>query len=157
MPQRNKMTEDENRNPDAKPVRRENKESRRMEVRAKDTPGVICLERHTHDEAIVITGSLVVDITDEDLTTWIAQELETAGAEIRKSGGTVGEIKTTLTVASTSMISLSDEAAVIRETSQSRARITLAAILHKMDSGEAVQIIRQALAAVRRRLRQEKG
>jgi len=132
----------------------ENNRKKQVKVSAKDTPGVICIERQTHDVAIVITGSLVVDIVDEDLSVWIAQELETAAVEIGESGGVIDQIKTTLVVMSKSLISLTDEKATIKKLSSKRARITLAAIVHKMDSDDAVQIIRKALAAVRRRLRQ---
>jgi len=154
MSEYNQKYGDESRDTEKTGERHENSRKKQMKVRAEDTPGVICIERHTHDGAIVITGSLVIDIIDEDLGVWIAQELETAAVEIGKSGGTIDQIKTTLAVMSKSVISLTDEKAVIKESQSKRARITLAAIVHRMDSDEAVQIIRKALAAVRRRLRQ---
>ena len=154
MPEYNQKHGGENPGTEDNGERHENSRKKQMKVRAKDTPGVICIERQTHDEAIVITGSLIVDIIDEDLGAWIAKELETAATEIGESGGIIDQIKTTLAVISKSIISLTDEKAVIKESQSKRARITLAAIVHKMDSDEAVQIIRKALAAVRRRLRQ---
>ena len=157
MPRQSQKNEDESSNPDIMRVSHDNIEKKRMEVRAKDTPGIICLEKHTHDDAIIISGSLVVDIADEDLNTWIAQELESAGLEIKKNGGMFEQIKTTLAITTTSTVSLTDNNATIKKMPLKRARITLAAIIHKMDSDEALQIIRKALATVRRRLRQEKS
>ena len=154
MPEYNQKYADERRDMEKTGELHENNMKKQMKVRAKDTPGVICIERQSHDGAIVITGSLVVDIIDEDLGAWIAQELETAAVEIGESGGIIDQIKTTLVVMSKSIISLTDEKAIIKESQSKRARITLAAIVRKMDSDEAVQIIRKALAAVRRRLRQ---
>jgi ABC-type sugar transport system substrate-binding protein len=128
----------------------------RIRVKAKDTPGVICIERHTHDEAIVISGSLVVDYVAADLKAWIAQELEAAAREVGENGGIIGHIKTALGVTSTTMISVTDEKAMAKESPQKRARITLAAIVFKIDPEKAEDIIRKSLAAVRLRLRQEK-
>ena len=128
----------------------------RVRVRAKDTPGLICLERHTHDEAIVISGTLTLDFDTVDLSSWIAEELEKAALQITEGGGIVGHIKVALAVTSTSMISVTDDKAMTKDSPRKRALITLAAIVFKIDPKAAEDIIRKALAAVRARLRLEK-
>ena len=128
-------------------------ERQRVRVRAKDTPGVICIERRTHDEAIVISGSLTVDYDNAEIGAWIEQELETAAQGIRDQGGIVGHIKAALSVTATSMISVTDEKAMSKESPLKRARISLAAIVFKVDPKEAENIIRKSLAGVRSRLR----
>ena len=127
----------------------------RVRVRAKDTPGLICIERHTHDEAIVISGTLTLDNATADLGVWIAAELETAALKVSEAGGIVGHIKVALAVTSTSMISVTEEKAMTKESPRQRALITLAAIVFKTDPKEAEDIIRKSLAAVRSRQRQE--
>lgn len=140
--------------PEPKATRQDSGGKQRMRVRAKDTPGVICIERHTHDEAIVISGSLIVDIGDAELGVWIAQELEAAAHKIRNSGGVVGHIKATLDITSTSTMSVIDDKVSTKEPLLKRAQITLSAIVSDIVPEEAVDIVRKALAAVRLRLRQ---
>ena len=127
----------------------------RVRVRAKDTPGLICIERHTHDEAIVISGTLTLDFGAVDLGAWIAEELEKAALLVNESGGIIGHIKAALAVTSTSMISVTDDKAMTKDSPRKRALITLAAIVFKIDPKEAEDIIRKSLAAVRARLRIE--
>ena len=120
-----------------------------VRVKAKDTPGVICLERHTHDDAIVISGSLTVDYENIDIGSLVARELENAAVEIGERGGIIGHIKTALTVSSTSMISVTDVKAMEKEAPQKRAKITLAAIVFMLTPEIAEDIIRKSMVAVR--------
>ena len=129
---------------------------KRMKVKAKDTPGVICIERHTHDEAIVISGSLVVDYINGELREWIAEELEKAAIEVARRGGIAEQLKAALTEMTTCMVSVTDEKASINETQYKRARITLSAIVCSIKPEEAVDITRKALAAIRYHLRQRR-
>ena len=126
-----------------------------IRVRPKDTPGVICIERHIHDEAIVISGSLTVEFNCTDVNSLIEEELEAAAREVKESGGVLGQIKTALTVTSTSMISVTEEKAMATETMQKYAKIMLAAIIFMVSPKEAEDILRKALAGVRKRLREE--
>jgi len=105
----------------------------RLRVKSKDTPGVIYIEQRTHDEAIVVSGSLTVGIGAEDLNAWLAEELEAAASKVGECDGIVGHIKVALSVTSTSMISVTDEKAMIKDSPQKRAKMTLAAIVFKID------------------------
>jgi len=127
-----------------------------VEIKAKNRLGLICIERHIHDEAIVISGSLTVEYSDEDLTAWIAEELEKAAREVKARNGIVGHIKTALTITTTEMVSVTDEKAMIAEAPFKRAKITLAAIMFLVEPQEAENIVRIALAGIRARLRQKK-
>jgi hypothetical protein len=120
-----------------------------VRFKAKHTPGVICIERHMHDEAIVISGSLIADYDSSDISVRVEKELELASGEITAKGGIVGHIKASLTVSATSMISVTEDKAMTKESPRKRAQITLAAIVFNIDPGIAEDIIRKALAAIR--------
>ena len=126
---------------------------KKVRLKAKNTPGVIRIERHIHDDAVVISGSLTVDFINDDLYMFIEQELEAAAREITDSEGVVGHIKAALSVSSTSMISVTDSKAMTKESPYQRAQITLAAIVFLVDPEIAEGILRKALAAVKSRLR----
>ena len=128
---------------------------KQIRFRPKDTPGVICIERHTHDESIVVSGSLVIENNAEGLDAWIEEEIEIAAREIRNRGGVVGQIKAALTVTSTSIMTVSDEKAMERESPKDHVRIMLSAIVSMVDPKEAEDIVRKSLAGIRARLREK--
>ena len=134
-----------------------NSKKHRVMVRAKDTPGIICIERNIHDEAIVISGTLTLEYGAVDINSWIVEELEKAAHDVKEGNGIIGHIKTAVTVTSTDMISVTDEKAMVTELPRKRARIALAAIVFHIEPMEAENIIRKALAGVRTRSRQEIG
>ena len=129
---------------------------RRVRVKVKDTPGVICIESSIHDEAVVISGSLTLENGTADLNAWISEELEKAALAIKDRGGTIGHIKAAVSMTATDMISVTDENATVTRSSWETARIALAAIMFSIETPEAESIIRKALADVRARLREEK-
>ena len=127
----------------------------RVRVKAKDTPGVICIERSTHDEAIVISGSLTVEYADAELKSLLTEELEKAAQGIRELDGIIGHIKVAVSTTSTEIFSVTDEKAASAGAPRKTARIALAAIVFKVEPPDAESIIRKALAGVRTRLREE--
>ena len=148
--------EDWRRRTEGKAAHQERGGHKKMKVKAKDTPGVICVERHSHEEAIVISGSLTVDFTEGDLREWIAEELEKVSLEIVRLDGIAEQIKAAITIASTCIVSVTDEKAVVKDPYDKRGRITLSAIVYKIRPEDAVDIVRNALAAVRLRLRKRR-
>ena len=128
----------------------------RIRIKAKDTPGVICIERSVHDEAIVISGSLTVKYGTENLNALIAEELENAAQTIKESDGVIGHIKAAVSATTTDMISVTDEKAMVTRSPGNTARIALAAIVFVIEALDAERIIRKALAGVRASLRAEK-
>lgn len=139
-----------------KAARNVNYEKKRIEEKAKDTPGIICIERNIHDDAVVISGTLTLEYNAVDINAWIAEELEKAARAVKESDGIVGHIKAAVSVTSTDMLSVTDEKATITDSPQKRARIALAAIMFMIEPKEAENIIRKALAGVRARLRENK-
>ena len=119
----------------------------------KDTPGLIYIERQIHDDAIVISGSLSIRFESADLDACVAECLEAAAREIKERNGIVGHIKTSVSTSSTSMISVTDEEAMVKHSPIRRARITLAAIVFIIDPVDAENIIRKSLSDIRARLR----
>jgi len=129
---------------------RKNREGKKViRFRAKDTPGVIYIERSIHDEAVVISGSLILENDSADLNEWIGEEIAAAAREIRAQGGVVGQIEAALTVTSTKITALSDEKPVEKESPRKDVRIVLAAIIYKIEPKVAEDIVRKALAGVR--------
>jgi len=128
----------------------------RIRVKPKETPGMICIERHIHDEAIVISGSLIVEYDSADISAWIEEELGKAAHEVEKCGGILGQIKTNLTVTSSCMISMTEDKEMAKESSPKYARILLAAIMFMVNPKEAEDVVRQALAGVRTKLRESR-
>jgi len=129
--------------------RHDDKPPRRITIRAKGAPGLICIERNIHDEAIVISGSLTVEYGAVDLSALVAEELERAARAVVENSGIVGHIKSALTISSTKVVSVTDDKAVITEAPLKRAKITLAAILFMIEPEIAEDIVRKALAGVR--------
>ena len=139
--------------PERKAEHHEHEKKNRVVVRAKDTPGIICIERNIHDEAIVISGTLTLEYGAADIVKWVAEELETAAGGVREREGIVGHIKTAITVTYTDLVSVTDENAMITDSPRKRARIALAAIVFMIEPEEAENTIRKALANVRARIR----
>ena len=123
-----------------------------MRVRVKNPSGAICVETHTHDEAVVVSGSLLVDSGAADISTQIAKELEIIAHEVETRGGITGHIKAALTVTSTDMISVTDVKATINESPRKRALLTLTVIVFGIDRKEARDITGKALESIRSRL-----
>ena len=128
-----------------------------IRFRPKDTPGVICIERHSHDESVEISGSLTIENGAAEIDAWIEEELGKAVNKIKESGGVVELIKATLTVTSTSTMTISGEDPMAKESTQKYARILLSAVLSKVEPKEAEDAIRKTLAEVRTKIREEKG
>ena len=120
----------------------------------KDTPGIICIERNVHDDAIVISGTLTMEYGSADLNAYIAEELEKAAQAVKALDGIVGHIKAAVSVTSTDSVSVTDEKAMLTESPLKSARIALAAIVFMVAPEDAENIIRKALAGVRARLRE---
>jgi hypothetical protein len=131
----------------------EHNNKRHIKLKPKETLGVICVERHIHDESVVISGSLLAVYRDDDLNSRIEEALENAARDIRICGGILGQIKTAMTVMSTNVITITDEKASTTEPPQKYVRIVLAAIMFMVDPTEAEEIIRKALAGVRERFK----
>ena len=121
----------------------------RVRLKAKDAPGVIYIERNIHDEAIVVSGTLTVITANTSFNSVIAKEFETAARDISELGGVVGHIKATSAVTMTSMISVTDEKAMVKESPECKVKLTLAAIVFLVDPEAASDIMRQTLARVR--------
>ena len=119
----------------------------------KGAPGLIYIERQIHDDAIVISGSLSIRFEPTDLEACIAEYLEAAAREIKEHSGIVGHIKASVSTSSTSMVSVTDEEAMVKYSPIRRARITLAAIVFIIDPIDAENIIRKTLSDIRARLR----
>lgn len=132
-------------------------EARQAGEKAKDTPGIICLERNIHDGAVVISATLTLEYENEDLTVWISEELEKSARTIKSLDGIVGHIKAAVTTTSMDMISVTEESATQTAAPKKSARIALAAIVFMVEPEEAENIVRKALAGVRARLRGSAG
>jgi len=128
----------------------------RVRFKPKETPGVICIERHIHDEAVVISGSLTIEYHDAEVNAWIEEELGTAAGEVKERGGIVGQIKAAVTLTSTSIITVMDDRTAVKEPPQKYARIMLAAIMFMVSPKEAENIVRNALVGIRTRIRYKK-
>ena len=122
---------------------------KKITAKIKNAPDMIHIDRQIHDGAIVISASLILDCGAVDLLTCIAGELETAAHEVKERGGIVGHIKASVSTKSTSMISVADETAMIKESPLNHTRITLAAIVFLLDPEDAQDIIRKALTGIR--------
>jgi len=123
----------------------------KIKIKAKDIPGVIFIERNMHDDAVVISGSLSVESVSGGLNACIAQELETAARLVSESGGIIGHIKAAVSTSGMSMISVTEEKAMVKESPFSSVRITMTVIVFLIEPEVAEDITRKALAAIRRK------
>jgi len=156
MDKRRKNTQNGRSHPKRKTIRYGGAREKQANFSPKDTPGVIYVERQTHDDdAVVVSGALAIENSAEDLGAWLEEEIETAAREVRERGGIVGQIKAVLTVTSTSVMSVSDQDALEKESPKKHARIILTAIMFMIDPKEAENTVRKSLAGVRTRLREK--
>ena len=102
---------------------------------------------------MVVSGSLTVEYENADIREWIHQELEAAICEYVGRGGVVEQIRTGLSVSSTSVISVSDGKIEAIESPLKTGQIMMAAILGDQDPTETENIIRKALSGIRSRAR----
>ena len=120
---------------------------RQAKLRRKARPGHFLLESHIHDGAVVISGSVTVLSGATDIKVRIAEGLETAANEVTKRGGIVGHIKAAAVETSTSMISVTDEKAMVKDSPGKQVRITLSAIVFNIDPEAAESILGKSLAS----------
>ena len=123
----------------------------KVKISAKNTSGVIQLERNMHDDAIVISGTMALENVTGELNAWIAEELESAARKINELEGIIGHIKAAVTSASTDMISVTEEKAMVKTSPFHSAKITLTVIVFLVDPEEAESIARKTLASIRKR------
>ena len=136
---------------ESRPAKNGNNGKTRLIARTKDAPGLIYIERQIQDEAIVISGSLTIKFESADLNAYIAEKLEIAVREIKEHGGIVGHVKASVSTKSSCMISVTDEKAMMKDSNMRSAKITLAAILFKINPVDAENIIRKVLSEIRTR------
>ena len=122
----------------------------KVRIKGKDVPGVILIERNMHDEAIVVSGSLIVANAGPELQACVAGELEAAAHMVNELGGIIGHIKAAVCVTSMDMISVTEEKAMVKTSRLKEARITLTVIVFLIEPEEAEDIARKALTAIRR-------
>jgi len=130
---------------------------KKIKFSPKDTPGVICIERHMQDGAVAISGSLMIKCKTGEISDWIEEEVGRAVAKVNEHGGRVGQIKVTVTETSTSEITVTDDRALVKETPQKQVRIMLAAVVFEVEPKDAEEFVRRSLAGVRARVRQEEN
>lgn len=123
----------------------------KIKINAKNMPGVIQIERNMHDEAIVVSGTLRLENVAAGLSALIAQELEAAAREINGRDGIIGHIKAAVTAASTDIISVTEETAMVKSSLLQSAGITLTVIVFMIDPDEAESIARKTLASIRKK------
>lgn len=155
MKKYNNLNENGSLGPEEKTARNDREGKKVVRFRPKDTPGVICIERQIRDEAVVITGSLILKHETDDLNAWIEEGVSTASREVREYGGAVGQIKAACTITSTSVISVSGENPMEKEAPHKGVRIMLAAAIYKVEPREAEDIVRRSLAVIRARWREK--
>jgi len=128
---------------------------KQIKFNPRETPGVICIERQTYGDSILITGTLIVIGSAEELNSWLEEEIEAAVREIKNLGGTIRIIKAALTVSTTSVITLSDEEVQAKEAPNTNAQIVISAAIMELHPSKAELIIRKALAAIRTKMREK--
>ena len=129
------------------------KGKKHITLRPLDTPGVICVESHILDEDISITGTLTVAFNKEDLEAWIIEGLKVAAGEVKQLGGHAVKIQATLMLTTAKAITIKDESNAEVKPRQQYARITISSRTRSIAPKEAEGIVRNALVAVRTRLK----
>ena len=124
---------------------------KRIKIKVKDSSGLISVDRQIHDGAITISASLTVVTDDLAFNEFIAGEIESAARDITRRGGIVGHIKASVSTTATSMISASDDKAMVKESAMRRCRIIFVAIVFLVDPAEAESVVKAALGRIRAR------
>ena len=121
-------------------------------VKTENIPGLIRIEQHIHDEAIVISGTLTVIAAVNSINEIIASELETSSSVFTQKEGIIGHIKASVSTTKTGMISITEDKAMIKEGQDTRVQISLVAIVFIIDPEEGEEIVRKTLSRIRKRL-----
>ena len=141
-----------NHSKDAHKQDRNNTDKKRFMVKTENIPGLIRIEQHIHDEAIVISGTLTVISGIDSVYEIISSELETASSLFTQKEGIVGHIKAAVSTTKTGMISITENKAMIKEGQDTRVQISLVAIVFIIDPEEGEEIVRKTLSQIRKRL-----
>ena len=126
----------------------------RLRGRARQAPGLICIERHIHGRTVILSGTLSVEYDAARLSEWVAEELKTAVNEVKRRGGEVKYSRAALKVITKSTITASEDQALIKEVPRKLAQVAILAILNKVTPEDGSDIIRKAFIGIRDRLRQ---
>ena len=134
-------------------MEKRNVKRKRIKFRPEDTPGVICIERRQQGDAIHIFGTMKIDCNLDEMADWVEQAIKKAAADVKASGGVLGQIKMARTVTNEEVLALFSEDIIDKETSCTFTRISLATAMFMENPKDAENIIRNVLADIRTKVR----
>jgi hypothetical protein len=102
-----------------------------------------------HDEARVISGSLLLFTEYEKLRAAMAAQLEKLAEHVTEHGGIVGHIKASCEVLSVEMFSVTDTDVSAKKAPGQRIKINVAAIVFLIEPETAERLVSEALNAVK--------
>lgn len=111
--------------------------------------GEIRVERHMHDEACVISGSLLLFTEYDKLRTALMEQLEMLAGDVQKRGGIVGHIKASCEASAVEMFSITDTDVSVKKAPGQRIKLNLAAIVFAIEPEKAEVLVKAALNAVK--------
>jgi hypothetical protein len=115
----------------------------------KDAYGEVRVERRLHDEARVISGSLLLFTEYESLRAVLKDQLEALAQNIQKLDGIVGHIKASADASVVEMFSVTDTDVSIKKAPGQRIKINLAAIVFLIEPEKAEELVTNALNAIK--------
>ena len=110
-------------------------------------PGVVYTQVRLHDDAKVVSGSLLISGNYEKIRTGLHRGLTEFAAAVAEKGGVIGHIKASAEVTQTEMFSVTEADVMIKTAPDCRVAVILAAIVFFISEEEAELLARKALAA----------
>ena len=112
-------------------------------------PGVITIGHTFHDEAIIVSGAVLLFGRYANIKEAIKERLEAVSEFVSAQGGIVGHIKASASVATVEMFSTTGDAAMVKESPEQEIRINMVAIVFAVPPKEVEQKVFDALEAIR--------
>ncbi|MDR0862830.1 MAG: hypothetical protein LBN30_08690 [Oscillospiraceae bacterium] len=114
-------------------------------------PGVVAVTVTLHEDAIIVSGALVVYSEHPfDTRHLIADKLEEIADEVGEAGGVVGHVKASFVATSVDMLSVTapKEAVQIKRSPELEIKIGVAAIVFSVEPAFAEGLVRDALTDI---------
>ena len=108
-------------------------------------PGVVYTQVKLHDDAKVVSGSLLLTGDYSAIREGLAEGLKEFADAVTAKGGIIGHIKASAEVSETEMFSVTEENVMIKTAPEKRVAIILAAIVFFISEQEAEELGRRAL------------
>ena len=112
-------------------------------------PGEITIGHSFHDEAIIVSGKVLLRGSYENIKSVIKDQLEVISEFVSETGGIVGHIKAAASVSTVEMFSTTGDAATVKTSPEQEITINMVAIVFAVAPEDIEKKVLNALEAIK--------